>query len=92
MDLPEGAFVRDLIGVKLAYFLTPRIFVQSLTQYNNQAEIFTANVRFAWLRTANTGLFIVLNDGEQADSFTRWRTPLARSVTVKYSYQFGSIG
>ena len=92
VDLPEGAFVRDLIGVKLAYFLTPRIFVQSLTQYNNQAEIFTANVRFAWLRTANTGLFIVLNDGEQADSFTRWRTPLARSVTVKYSYQFGSIG
>ncbi len=92
VDLPEGDFVRDLIGVKLAYFFTPRIFVQSLTQYNNQAGIFTANVRFAWLRTANTGLFVVLNDGEQADSFTRWRTPVSRAITVKYSYQLGSGG
>ena len=92
VDLPEGDFTRDLIGVKLAYFFTPRIYLQSLTQYNDQAAVFTANVRFAWLRTANTGLFIVLNDGEAADSFTSWRTPLARSVTVKYSYQLGSAG
>ena len=90
VELPEGDFVRDLIGVKLAYFFTPRIFLQSLTQYNNQAEIFTANVRFGWLSTANTGLFIVLNDGEQAESFTQWNTPLARSLTVKYSYQLGT--
>lgn len=92
VKLPEGDFVRDLVGVKLAYFFTPRIFVQSLTQYNDQAEIFTANVRFAWLRTANTGLFVVLNDGEQAESFTNWRQPIARSITVKYSYQLGSGG
>ncbi len=90
VDLPEGDFVRDLIGIKLAYFFTPRIFLQSLTQYNNQAEIFTANVRLGWLSTANTGLFVVLNDGEQADSFTQWREPIARSVTVKYSYQLGT--
>lgn len=87
--LPQGNFTRQLAGLKLAYFFTPRIFVQTLTQYNNQAEAFTANVRFAWLSTANTGLFIVFNDGEQADSFTRWRTPIARSLTVKYSYQLG---
>ncbi|MBX3175335.1 MAG: carbohydrate binding family 9 domain-containing protein [Gemmatimonadaceae bacterium] len=90
VDLPEGDFVRDLIGLKLAYFFTPRIFVQSLTQYNNQAEVFTANVRLGWLSTANTGLFVVLNDGEEAEGFTRWRRPLARSVTVKYSYQVGA--
>lgn len=92
VDLPEGAFVRDLIGVKLAYFFTPRIFVQSLTQYNNQAEVFTANVRLAWLRTANTGLFVVFNDGEAADGFTSWRAPISRGITVKYSYQLGSGG
>ncbi len=92
VKLPEGNFVRDLIGVKFAYFFTPQIFVQSLTQFNDQANIFTSNIRFAWLRTANTGLFIVLNDGEQADGFTRWRQPIARSVTFKYSYQLGSGG
>jgi hypothetical protein len=88
--LPEGDFTRELLGVRLGYFFTPRIFLQSLTQYNNQAEAFTANLRFGWLNTANTGLYVVLNDGEQADSFTRWRAPIARSLTVKYSYQLGS--
>ncbi len=92
VHLPEGDFVRQLMGVKLAYFFTPRVFLQSLTQYNNQVEAFTANVRFGWLSTANTGLYIVFNDGESADSFTRWREPIARSLTVKYSYQIGSGG
>ena len=92
VDLPQGDFIRQLIGVKFAYFFTPRIFVQTLTQYNNQAEIFTANLRFAWLNTAGTGLFIVFNDGEQADSFTRWREPVARSLTIKYTKQIGSGG
>ena len=92
VSLPEGDFIRQLIGVKLAYFFTPRVFLQSLTQYNNQAESFNANLRFGWLNTANTGLFIVFNDGEQADSFTQWRLPTSRSLTVKYSYQLGRTG
>ncbi|MCC7002263.1 MAG: carbohydrate binding family 9 domain-containing protein [Gemmatimonadaceae bacterium] len=92
VNLPEGDFVRQLMGVKLAYFFTPRVFVQSLTQYNNQGEVFTANLRFAWLNTAGTGLFVVFNDGESADSFTRWRLPIQRSLTVKYSYQLGRAG
>ena len=92
VDLPQGDFIRQLIGVKFAYFFTPRVFVQTLTQYNNQAEIFTANLRFAWLNTAGTGLFIVFNDGEEADSFTRWRAPVARSLTIKYTKQIGSGG
>ena len=92
VNLPEGDFIRQLIGLKLAYFFTPRVFLQSLTQYNNQAQIFTANLRFAWLNTAGTGLFIVFNDGEQADSFTSWRAPVARSLTIKYTKQIGSGG
>jgi hypothetical protein len=92
VNLPEGDFVRQLLGVKLAYFFTPRVFLQSLTQYNNQGEAFTANVRFAWLNTAGTGLFVVFNDGESADSFFSWRQPLQRSLTVKYSYQLGRAG
>jgi hypothetical protein len=92
VKLDYGDFTRKLVGLKLAYFFTPRIFFQSLTQYNNQQEIFTANLRFAWLNTAGTGLFVVFNDGEQADSFTRWRQPVARSLTVKYTRQIGTGG
>ena len=90
VQLPAGDFVRRLTGVKLAYFFTPRVFIQSLTQYNNAQRAVTANARLAWLRTGGTGLYVVLNGGEQAESFSRWQTPLSRSLTVKYAMQLGS--
>jgi hypothetical protein len=46
-------------------------------------------VRFAWLNTAGTGLFIVFNDSEEATGFATWTQPRARALTVKYTYQFG---
>ncbi len=88
ISLPQGAFTRQLVSMRLAYFFTPRVFLQSLTQYSNQASLFTTNVRFAWLNTAGTGLFVVLNDGQDAESLTRWTLPVTRSVTVKYTRQF----
>ena len=92
VNLDQGDFVRKLIGLKFAYFFTPRVFFQSLTQYNNQQQVFTANLRFAWLNTAGTGLFIVFNDGERADGFSSWQSPITRSFTVKYTRQIGRAG
>jgi hypothetical protein len=92
VELDEGHFVRSLIGVRLGYFFTPRVFLQSLTQFNNQARAWTANVRFGWLNTAGTGLFIVFNEGRVADSFFDWVQPQARSFVVKYTLQLGTRG
>lgn len=88
--LDQGSFTRSLMGFRLGYFFTPRIFLQSLTQYNNQAAVWTANVRFGWLNTAGTGLFIVFNEGQQADSFFDWVRPQTRSFVVKYTRQIGT--
>jgi hypothetical protein len=88
--LDQGRFTRELIGARVAYFFTPRIFVQSLTQYSNQARIWNANARFGWLNTAGTGLFIVLNDGEEANGFFNWTRPQSRSLVIKYARQFGT--
>lgn len=88
--LAEGHFVRSLVGVRLAYFFTPHVFLQSLTQFNNQSSTWSANARFGWLGTAGTGLYVVLNDGEQADGFFSWTRPQSRSLTVKYTRQIGS--
>ena len=88
--LDEGDFTRNLIGTRVAYFFTPRIFVQSLMQYSNQAHAWSANTRFAWLSTAGTGLFVVFNDGETADGFFSWRQPQSRSLVIKYARQFGT--
>ncbi len=90
--LPQGNFIRSLQAVRLNYFFTPRVFVQTLTQYNNQAGIFSANVRFGWLNTAGTGLFVVFNDGREATGFLEWVRPQQRSLFVKFTRQFGTSG
>lgn len=92
VNLDEGNFVRSLVGLRVGYFFTPRIFVQSLMQYSNQANIFSANIRFAWLNTAGTGLFVVLNDAEEASGVLRWTRPQTRSFVVKFTRQFGTGG
>jgi Domain of unknown function (DUF5916) len=90
--LPQGNFVRTLQALRLNYFFSPRIFIQTLTQYNNQQEVWSANVRFGWLNTAGTGLFIVFNDGRGADGFFDWRQRQQSNVFVKFTRQFGTGG
>jgi len=90
--LDQGNFTRTLIATRVAYFFTPRIMLQTLVQYSNQARVWTANARFGWLSTAGTGLFVVVNEGQEADGFFQWNQPQARSLVVKYSRQFGRSG
>ena len=90
VNLDEGDFIRSLVGLRLGYFFTPRISLRSLVQYSNQARVFSANVRFAWLNTAGTGLFIVFNDAEEATGLTNWTRPQSRSFVIKFTRQFGT--
>ncbi len=90
--LDQGNFVRSLIATRVAYFFTPRVLLQTLVQYSNQARVWTANARFGWLSTAGTGLFVVFNEGREADGFFQWNQPQARSLIVKYTRQFGRSG
>ena len=90
--LDQGDFVRSLVGFRLGYFFTPRIFTQSLVQYNNQAGVFSANIRFGWLNTAGTGLFVVLNTAENATGLLAWDRSISRSLLIKFTRQFGSGG
>lgn len=90
--LDQGNFTRTLIAPRIAYFFTPRVMLQTLVQYSNQAHAWTANARFSWLSTAGTGLFVVFNEGQEADGFFRWQRPQARSLIVKYTRQFGRSG
>ena len=89
VDLPEGNFETTLVGVTLGYFFTPRIYLQSLIQYSDQIDRLSANVRFGWLNTAGTGLFIVYNEIQGIDERDG---PLGRSLTLKYTRQFNVLG
>ncbi len=85
--LPQGDFEATLLGLRLAYFFTPSVFVQSLFQYSDQAEVWSANVRFAWLSTAGTGLYVVYNDSRNAERLGNFGEPIHRGLIVKYARQ-----
>lgn len=90
--LPQGDFTATLAGVNLGYFFTPRIYVQSLIQHSDQIDTWSANIRFGWLNTAGTGLFIVYNEVQGIETLTG---PLGRSVYLKFTRQlnvFGGVG
>ena len=101
VDLPQGDFETVLLGMNLGYFFTPKVYLQSLVQYSNQIDSWSANLRFGWLNTAGTGLFIVLNDVQGFD-FPDGLNPdggrfvesgtLARSLIIKFTRQFSVLG
>ena len=83
VDLPGGAFDTNLLRARLSWSWTPRLFLQGLVQYNDQAELWSTNLRFGWLHSANTGLFIVYNEGRDTEGpGSQFRD---RSLTLKWS-------
>jgi hypothetical protein len=86
VDLPQGDFVTRVGRLRLSYAFTPKIALEALLQYNNVDDYFSSNLRFSWLRKANTGLYLVYNDIEGFGDYDGEEPN--RSVTVKYTYMF----
>lgn len=78
--------VTNLAGTNLAHNFSPRLFAQSLLQYNDSADLWSVSFRFGWLQDANTGLFIVYNETEGLRDFIP--SGAGRRVILKYSYLF----
>ena len=89
LQLPNGDANVFITGARLAYSFTPRMFLQSLVQYNNVSNITSVNARFGWLRNANTGLFVVINIIKDTDYLDALNN---QSITIKYSHQFDLLG
>ena len=56
-----------------------------LVQYNDTSEKLGTNLRFSWLRTANSGLFLVYNE---VDERGIGAPPAGREFIIKYSHIF----
>jgi len=84
VDLAEGSFTTNLAQWRVSYAFTPFIYLQSLLQYNDLIDRWAVNLRFAWLNTAGTGLFVVYNETQALEGLG----PIDRSFVVKYTKQF----
>jgi hypothetical protein len=99
IDLPEGDFNTTLTQMRLRYAFTPALSVQSSVQYSDQTGVWTGHVRFGWLDTAGTGLFVVYNQRQLMEvsgiSGVLPRDGLGRperTFVIKYTRQFDVSG
>ena len=89
ITLPGGSFVTNLTSATVAYNFSPRLFAQALVQYNDSADLWSANLRFGLVQQANTGLFIVYNDTRGLHDTIP--SGAGRSLILKYSRLFDLI-
>ena len=85
LPVPGGDFTANLARVRLSYSFTPKITLQALIQYNDLEEVLGTNLRFSWLRSANSGLFLVYNE---VDEQGVGGLPTGREFIIKYSHIF----
>ena len=98
VDLPVGNFATDLAILQFTYSFTPKSYIQSLIQYNSANHQVGINLRYALIRMANTGLYIVYNsrfdtlgaEGHEATGLlpSPYQRTLNRALLVKYTYLF----
>jgi len=85
VNLPFGDFDVNLGRLRLSYAPTPRLLVQLLTQYNDRTDQVSSNLRFGWLKEANTGLYVVYNEIDEFGADPLFARS-DRSLILKYSY------
>ncbi len=87
VDLAEGSFTSQLIGSRVTYTMTPRMFTSALLQYNSSSHSVSANVRLRWEYRPGSELFVVFN--EDRDTLARRLPALAnRALIVKINRLF----
>jgi hypothetical protein len=87
VDLVEGIFTTELLGSRVTYTMTPRMFVSALLQYNSANNAVAANVRLRWEYRPGSEIFLVYN--EQRNTLTRNFPDIAnRALILKINRLF----
>ena len=82
VELPSGSFTQTLVGPRVTYTLTPRLFASALLQYNSTGHVVSSNLRVRWEYQPGSEFFVVYN--EERDTLTRnWPGLENRSIIVK---------
>jgi hypothetical protein len=89
IELPEagGRFDATLLSSRIGYAFGPSVFLQSLIQYNTQTSVWSGNLRFGWVDTAGTGLFLVYNERQVEGLAGVTNGLLERTFSLKFSRQ-----
>ena len=84
IDLPNGILDADIGSLRLAVAVTTQLTADALIQYNERDDVLSANMRFNFIHTPGSDLFLVINEQRgMSDSIWRLNT---RSTVAKITY------
>ncbi len=83
--LPAGAFRSHLVGTRLDYALTTRLFTAAFVQWNSDAELGGLNFRLQYIYKPGSDLYVVYNDNRRTNPASH-PSLMDRSFVVKLTY------
>ena len=84
VSLPEGNFAVDLVGTKINYSFSNRMFLNALIQYDSDNDEMLSNVRFNFMPKPLSDLYVVYNERRDMDN----NQVLDRAITLKLTWVF----
>ena len=85
VDLGPGReFTVDVAQLRMTYSFTPKMALQALVQYDKRQDLVATNLRFSWLVTGDTGLYLVYNEVD--DGRLAGLAKPRKEFILKYSY------
>ena len=84
VDLPWGAFVADLASVRFDFALSPEMTLRTLTQYNSISDSVSTSVRFNWIYSPGSDLYIAYDEFRQDLPGIPWLQN--RQLAIKMTY------
>ena len=74
VTLPNGAFTTNLVGARILYGFSPRLFLNAFIQYNADTHQVSSNYRFNFTHHPLSDLYLVYNDRRDTTSGAARRT------------------
>ncbi|HVH25751.1 MAG TPA: DUF5916 domain-containing protein [Vicinamibacterales bacterium] len=84
VDLPSGAFITDLVGLRMVYAFTGRASLNAFVQFNTDTNQVSSNIRFNFIHHPLSDLYLVYNDRRD----TTYGAVMERSFIVKVTRLF----
>jgi hypothetical protein len=80
-DLPQGFFTTHEVAIRADYTFTPKMFLNSFIQYNNEDDRLNSNIRFRLIHRPLSDIYVVYNDvRNRRDGTADW------GLTLKYTH------
>lgn len=87
IDLPQGALNTNLFGLRFNLALNTNTFLNTLVQYNSETNELSTNLRFNFIHSPGSDLFIVYNDsrGRPGEKIGDGLPSRNREFTLKFT-------